>query len=149
MLWLIAIGCLAVGIAIGFVLAGRVNADPSKVAELEQKLQEMQRSHSNYKEEVSDHFNTTAELVQQMTDSYKDVYQHLATGAQELCSGEVANKLLPASSEAVFGLTLNNDNDGELQAPKDYAPRQNAGRSGALSEDFGLDKIKESDKDYM
>ena len=84
-----------------------------------------------------------------MTDSYKDVYQHLATGAQELCSGEVANKLLPASSEAVFGLTLGNDNDGELQAPKDYAPRQNPSRSGALSEDFGLEKAKEPDQDYM
>lgn len=149
MLWLTAIGCLAVGIAIGFVLAGRVNTDPSKVTELEQKLQDMQRSHSNYREEVSDHFSMTAELVQQMTDSYKDVYQHLATGAQELCSGEVANKLLPASSEAVFGLALSNDNDGELQAPKDYAPRQSPGRSGALSEDFGLEKIRESDKDYM
>ncbi len=149
MLWLTAIGCLAVGIAIGFVLAGRASADPSKVTELEQKLQDMQRSHSNYREEVSDHFSMTAELVQQMTDSYKDVYQHLATGAQELCSGEVANKMLPTSSETAFGLTLTNDSDGELQAPKDYAPRQNPGRSGALSEDFGLEKVKEPDQDYM
>lgn len=149
MLWLTAIGCLAVGIAIGFVLAGRANTVPSNVTELEQKLQDLQRNHAHYRDEVSGHFSTTAELVQQMTDSYKDVYQHLATGAQELCSGEVANKLLPASSEAVFGLTLADDNDGELQAPKDYAPRQNPGRSGALSEDFGLDKTKESDQDYM
>lgn len=147
MLWLTAFGCLAVGIAIGFVLAGRTTSNPEKISDLEQQLQELQRSHAHYREEVSEHFNMTAELVQQMTDSYKDVYQHLAIGARELCSGEVASKLLPASSEGVFGLTQ--DNDGEMQAPKDYAPRRNPSQSGALAEDFGLEKIKDSDKDYL
>lgn len=149
MLWLTAIGCLAVGIAIGFVLAGRTISNPQKVSDLEQQLQELQSSHARYKEEVSEHFSMTAELVQQMTDSYKDVYQHLATGAQELCSGEVASKLLPASSDGVFGLALSADNDGELQAPKDYAPRRNPSQSGALAEGFGLEKIRDSDKDYL
>lgn len=148
MLWLTGIACLAVGIAIGYLLAGRVNNNPAKIGELEQKLQDLQRSHSRYRDEVSEHFSTTAELVQQMTDSYKDVYQHLASGAQDLCSGEVASKLLPASSEAVFGPSLSSEQgDGELQAPKDYAPRHNATQSGALAEDFGLEKVKESDND--
>ena len=39
------------------------------------------------------------------------------------------------------------DGDGEMQAPKDYAPRQNASQTGALSEDFGLEKVKESNED--
>lgn len=147
MLWLTAFGCLAVGIAIGFVLAGRTTSNPEKISDLEQQLQELQRSHAHYREEVSEHFSTTAELVQQMTDSYKDVYQHLATGAQELCSGEVASKLLPASSEGVFG--HGTDNESEMQAPKDYAPRRNPSQSGALAEDFGLEKIRDSDKDYL
>lgn len=146
MLWLTGIGFLALGIAIGYFLAGRVNNNPSKIGELEQQLQDLQRSHSRYRDEVSEHFSTTAELVQQMTESYKDVYQHLAGGAQDLCSGEVASKLLPASKEAVFGGALS-DGDGEMQAPKDYAPRQSTTRSGALSEDFGLEKVKESDDD--
>lgn len=145
MLWLTGIGFLAVGIVIGYFLAGRVNNNPAKIGELEQQLQDMQRKHSRYRDEVSDHFSTTAELVQQMTESYKDVYQHLAGGAQDLCSGEVASKLLPASSEAVFGGTQSGD--GEMQAPKDYAPRLNATQSGALAEDFGLEKVKETDND--
>jgi hypothetical protein len=146
MLWLIGIGFLAVGVAIGYFLAGRVNNNPTKIDELELQLQDLRRSHSRYRDDVSEHFNTTAELVQQMTESYKDVYQHLAGGAQDLCSGEVANKLLPASSEAVFG-SAQSDGDGEMQAPKDYAPRQNSTRSGALAEDFGLEKLKETDDD--
>lgn len=144
MLWLTGIGFLALGIAIGYFLAGRVNNNPTKIGELEQQLQELQRSNSRYRDEVSEHFSTTAELVQQMTESYKDVYQHLAGGAQDLCSGEVARKLLPASSDAVFGPS---QAEGELQAPKDYAPRLNAAQSGALAEDFGLEKAKETDDD--
>lgn len=148
MLWLTGIGFLALGIAIGYFLAGRLNNNPTKIGELEQQLQDLQRSNSRYRDEVSEHFSTTAELVQQMTDSYKDVYQHLAGGAQDLCNGEVASKLLPASSEAVFGrVQSDEDDEGEMQAPKDYAPRQNATHSGALSEDFGLEKIKDSEDD--
>jgi uncharacterized membrane-anchored protein YhcB (DUF1043 family) len=146
MLWLTGIGCLAVGIVLGFFLAGRVNTKPNKVTELEQKLQELQRSHSRYRDEVSEHFSTTAELVQQMTDSYKDVYQHLASGAQELCSGEVASKLLPASRDSVFG-NSQEEGDGELQAPKDYALRQSPTQVGALAEEFGLEKLKKESDD--
>tara|TARA_R110001592_G_scaffold1042_1_gene6134 strand:- start:271 stop:726 length:456 start_codon:yes stop_codon:yes gene_type:complete len=151
MLWLTGIGFLAIGIAIGYFLAGRVNNNPTKITELEQQLQDLQRANSRYRDEVSEHFSTTAELVQQMTESYKDVYQHLASGAQDLCSGEVASKLLPASSEPVFGRIQSDqdeeDGDGEMQAPKDYAPRQNASQTGALSEDFGLEKVKETEED--
>ena len=148
MLWLTAIGCLAVGIAVGFLLAGRTTSSTQKISDLEQQLQDLQRSHAHYREDVSEHFNMTAELVQQMTDSYRDVYQHLATGAQELCSGEVASKLLPASSEGVFGIALPED-DAVVQAPKDYAPRKNPQQAGALAEDFGLEKVRESDRDYL
>ncbi len=144
MLWLTGIGCLIVGIAIGYFLVGRINTAPNKVTELEQKLQDLQRNHAQYRDEVSDHFSTTAELVQQMTDSYKDVYQHLASGAQDLCSTDVASKLLPANNENVFGAAAQ-DEDDDLQAPKDYAPRQNPNQTGALAEDFGLEKAKEQE----
>lgn len=148
MLWLIAIVCLAGGVAIGFVLAGRVNTNPTRITELEKSLQDLERTHARYKDEVSEHFSVTAELVQQMTDSYRDVYQHLASGAQDLCTGEVANKLLPASREGGFGAPGLSDT-ADIQPPKDYAPRQSASQSGALSEGFGLEKPRESDKDYL
>lgn len=160
MLWLTGIGCLIVGIAIGYIVAGRINTNPNKLAELEQKLQDLQRNHAHYRDEVSDHFSTTAELVQQMTDSYKDVYQHLASGAQDLCSTDVASKLLPTSTDGVFGaISQDEDESGstsggsdtvkkdDLQAPKDYAPRQDPNQAGALAEDFGLEKVKEAEKE--
>ncbi|MDX1491205.1 MAG: DUF1043 family protein [Pseudohongiellaceae bacterium] len=148
MVWMIALGGLAAGLVLGYLLASRKASDSSKVSELEDRVQELQRNHAIYREEVSDHFNTTAELVQQMTDSYKDVYQHLANGAQGLCSEDVANKLLPTSTDNGFGLSApEEDNDDSMQAPKDYAPRQDPNQVGALAEDFGIEKIKETDKD--
>ena len=148
MVWLTGFICLAIGAAAGYFVAGRSSASPTRISELEQQLQDLQRSHARYKEEVSEHFSTTADLVQQMTDSYRDVYQHLASGAQDLCSGEVAGRLLPASSDGVFGKALTSS-DEHVEPPRDYAPRQSPTQSGALSEGFGLEKIKESDKDYL
>lgn len=147
MVWLIALGCLAAGLVLGYLLASKKVTDSSQVNELESRVQELQRNHAIYREEVSEHFNTTAELVQQMTDSYKDVYQHLANGAQGLCSEEVASKLLPTSYDNGFGLSVGDEHEDGMQAPKDYAPKLDPNRAGALAEDFGLDKLKESDKD--
>src|SRR5690606_11690539 len=124
-LWLTGIGCLAIGICLGVIVASRMkSANPSRVAMLEETVQQLQSQHEKYREHVGQHFDMTAELVQQMTESYRDVYQHLATGAQELCSGEVANKLLPAS-EDVF----RTGSSGTLQPPRDYAPRQHSAQN--------------------
>ena len=84
----------------------------------------------------------TAELVQHMTESYKEVYQHLASGAQDLCSNEVAGKLLPAETDAVFESNESPEETGGLIPPKDYATKQSPKQKGALSEQFGLEKTK-------
>jgi uncharacterized membrane-anchored protein YhcB (DUF1043 family) len=148
MVWVVGFICLVVGAAAGFLLAGRFSAGPARIAELETQLQDLQRSHSRYRDEVSEHFSTTADLVQQMTDSYRDVYQHLASGAQDLCSSDVARRMLPTPSDGLLGRALNDD-ESPVHAPRDYAPKQSPGQSGALSEGFGLEKLRESDKDYL
>ena len=65
----------------------------------------------------------------------------MASGAQDLCTTEVANKLLPASSDAAFENSDREEASG-LIPPKDYAAKQNPDQIGALAEDFGLDKAK-------
>lgn len=143
MIWLTAIGCLAGGILIGVIIASRLGTSPARVQELENQIRELKDTHNNYRENVSDHFSMTAELFQHMTESYKEVYQHLASGAQELCNSDVASKLLPARTEPEF---QHEGNDLRLASvinpPKDYAAKQKPGQKGALSEDFGIDKTK-------
>ena len=142
MTWLLAIGGLAIGVVIGVVFANRLGTSPARVQELENQIRQLKQDHSDYRDDVSDHFRMTAELVQHMTESYRDVYQHLANGAQDLCSSEVAGKLLPASSSNVFE-NGNEEETSGLMPPKDYAAKQNPDQKGALSEEFGINKSKQ------
>ena len=140
--WLIAMGCLAIGIVAGVVFASRLNTSPSRVQELENQIRTLKDSNNEYRHSVSDHFSMTAELVQHMTESYKEVYQHIASGAQDLCNTEVANKLLPTESDAVFDATAQETESTGLIPPKDYVVKASPVQIGALSEDFGIDKQK-------
>ena len=140
MIWLTAIACLVVGVVIGVVFSSRLNSSASRVLELENQIRDIKDNHLTYKDNVSEHFSLTADLVQHMTESYRDVYQHLASGAQDLCSNEVASKLLPAGSDAVFDSKEDSETTGGLNPPKDYAAKQYPSQKGALSEEFGINK---------
>ena len=60
-----------------------VSAYAAAAAELKTEI-------SEYKESVSDHFQTTAGLLHDMTEQYRSVYEHMAAGAQQLCDTEQA-----------------------------------------------------------
>ena len=116
-----AIVCLAIGIVVGVLFASHLKSSPARMKELESQIKSLKEAHGEYRDSVSDHFSMTAELVQHMTESYKEVYQHLASGAQDLCSTEVAGKLLPTESDAVFEATSREEDAAGLIPPKDYA----------------------------
>ena len=141
-IWFLVIGSLAVGIVIGITFTRRLGTDAIRVQQLEEKLESMSESHMEYRNSVSEHFNTTSELINQMTDSYKKVYGHLAIGAQDLCSDQVAEKLLPLQPDAMFEDETDSSNQNQIEAPKDYATKSNPNQVGALSEDFGLKNTK-------
>lgn len=148
MIWLTAVACLVVGVVIGVVFSSRLNSSASRVQELENQIRDIKDNHLTYRDNVSDHFSTTADLVQHMTESYREVYQHLASGAQDLCSNEVAGKLLPAGSDAVFESNEEAESSGGINPPKDYAAKQDPSQKGALSEEFGISKsISQNDEE--
>ena len=141
-IWLIAIGSLAVGIVIGIAFTRRLGTDATRIQQLEEKLESMLESHTEYRTNVSEHFNMTSELINKMTDSYKKVYEHLASGAQDLCSDQVAEKLLPLQSDAMFENETVGNNQNQIEVPKDYAVKTNPEQIGTLSEGFGLKNPK-------
>ncbi len=142
MIWLVGIAALGLGVVIGVLIASRLNVSPSRIHELETRIRQLTESNAEYRDSVSDHFSMTAELVQHMTESYRDVYQHLASGAQDLCSTDVASKLLPAESDAVFESASTTEESSLLTPPRDYAAKQSPDQKGALAEDFGIEKTK-------
>jgi uncharacterized membrane-anchored protein YhcB (DUF1043 family) len=85
-LWIIGALGVLLGIGLGsittYTLTRRNNQNQNLQAELDQLVERF----AEYREQVSQHFMHTSDLVQEMTRSYRSVYEHLATGAYHLCA---------------------------------------------------------------
>ena len=84
---LAAIFCLVLGVVCGLLFGRATNAPLQEAQELKESLNQVQSEFDTYKTEVTQHFTKTAELVNSMTDNYRNVHTHLAGGAQTLCNG--------------------------------------------------------------
>lgn len=97
-MWIIAVAMAAAGFMWGFTFGrqGKQADSPGateRTRALEAEIDRLKTELGTYREQVNEHFRTTADLVNQMTGSYKAVYQHLAGGSQKLCSGDVMLEL--------------------------------------------------------
>ena len=81
---------LMLGILIGTVLGFLLSLLFKKlgVGEGSAKVKELKAEHEQYRKKVDDHFVNTAVLFKGLTDQYRDVYRHIASGAGDLCSDE-------------------------------------------------------------
>lgn len=84
LIWVL--GALIVGGVLGYFLATLLGSDNKRAQALETELEELKAQQDSYRKEVNAHFQETATLFQGMTDQYRAVYDHLARGAQSLCS---------------------------------------------------------------
>ena len=98
MLWIVALGCLLTGCLIGAVLFKLFRSDEIRVQQLESQLQQLSDEYENYKKEVHGHFSDSAILVGKLTESYREVYQHLAQGARNLCPDYIATQMTQLGS---------------------------------------------------
>lgn len=89
--WIWVVVALLLGVLLGgvgfYLYARRRWADAVRAEELQQQL-------DSYKQDVSDHFVETAELVNNLTRSYKAVFDHLEHGAYRLVDEETLRKQL-------------------------------------------------------
>ena len=92
--WLIGIIALVAGAIIG-ALAYRLLAPSVKQAEkTKSELDMVRKELIGYKTSVNSHFNKASELVNDLTQNYVKVYQHLAEGAQTLGDSRTLSNLL-------------------------------------------------------
>ncbi len=92
--WVIGLISLAVGIGLGAGVAYLALGSFRRARELKTKLDALQQEHDAYRDQVAQHFLKTSQLVQRMTDSYRDVYKHLAASSQSLCKEPLATPRL-------------------------------------------------------
>lgn len=81
---------LLLGIAMGYALAKFTASDRKRQIELERQVDLAREEMESYKALVADHFVTTSGLVNNLTDSYRAVHEHLSVGAKKLCGEMVA-----------------------------------------------------------
>lgn len=131
---------LGIGLAAGWLLGMRRKSKRDVILDLEARLERAIESRADYEAEVAEHFAKTAQLLNRMTQDYREVYSHLASGADTLCDGEVsipsAKTLLetPDDGQEVPGNLV------DVVPPLDYAPRKSPDETGQLAETFGLDR---------
>lgn len=88
---------LVVGFFIGRNIGG--STDNSKA------LTDAQKELADYKAHVSEHFGKTADLVDNLTQSYKDVFDHLGNSAKSLLSEEQVKQHLTSRASKAITLT--------------------------------------------
>ncbi len=154
---LIIVACSALffGGIIG-LLIGRASSSPEQQHKLQKDLDSANRELNTYKEQVTEHFSRTAELVNNLTESYRDVHQHLANSADTLCEGEQLIRRIEEKPSPAAAPEQNSEdtptaeepeetssNSGAVEEPKDYAPKPAPDAEGTLSENFGLQSQEE------
>lgn len=79
---------LVAGVGIGYWWGRSSSSMAKQKHDLEQQLLQRQRDFENYRQQVNQHFGTTASLINNMTSSYRAVFEHLVQGAHRLATAE-------------------------------------------------------------
>lgn len=127
---------LCIGGLIGAVIS-RKFIPPEHQKELELNLQSAREDLKQYQQDVAQHFEETSRLVHNLTQSYREVHEHLARGAIHLTNSDISRQILEAGDgklSAKAGAMLE---ETTVLPPKDWAPKT-PGQAGTLSEEFGL-----------
>jgi uncharacterized protein len=96
---------------------------------IEQRLHHAESELKNYQREVAEHFAHTSQLVNNLTDAYREVNEHLANGALKLATPVISQQILDAAG----GNSKASLREQPLEPPRDWAPSK-----GTLSDDYGL-----------
>ncbi|WP_145912663.1 YhcB family protein [Endozoicomonas montiporae] len=143
-LWFVGSLAFLGGMLAGALLYHLLGGSNSERGKLQNQLDDLQNDFKDYQNKVSDHFGTTAHLINKLTDSYRDVHEHMASGAENLCEDEaVKNRLSDAllSSNALLSGNITKrrtERPKAVEQPKDYAPKNAPDEKGTLSEEFGV-----------
>jgi uncharacterized membrane-anchored protein YhcB (DUF1043 family) len=105
--------------------------------DVEQRLHEAESSLQGYQRDVAEHFAQTSQLVNNLTNSYREVHEHLANGALKLATPAISRQILDSANNNLGSDSKAYINEQRIEPPRDWAPKT-AGTKGTLSEDYDL-----------
>lgn len=134
---LAAIAALIIGVIIGILIGRSGQGSTLRQRRAEQQIEEIRNEYTRYQAQVNEHFMESAHLLRRFNDSYRDVNQHMARGANRLCNDEEWLHELEQENARARLEADTSDKDG-AEPPRDYAPKSDPGEKGTLAEDFGM-----------
>ena len=142
--WFFWLVLLLLGLGMGFLLGRNNNSDLKRQNELSNQLQTAHTEMAEYKEQVNLHFADTAAAVNQLTDSYRNVHEQLAKGAQSLCDDpDTVSSLETITGPAESTIEYQTEPAATIRPPMDYAPSSATKEHGTLDERYGLKSKQE------
>jgi len=126
------------GLLVGWATGRRTSAEAKKYRDIALKLDQVMQDKKAYEDNVVEHFTETAKLLNNLTESYREVHNHLAQGAASLCQGQgpvSLERLETRHDPAEIPAHL-----ARIQPPLDYAPKHSLDEKGMLNEEFGLER---------
>ena len=135
--WQISIIALIAGAMIGALVYRLLSPSVKQAGKIHSELRAAREELNNYKAGVTQHFDKTAELVNDLAQNYVKVYQHLAEGAKTLGASKSFKDLIE-------------QHQGKASLPVDNQPKVAAIVDDGLVVDpvIGQEKTMEAPIDY-
>ena len=109
-------GLMLIGLGLGFWAAQlRSRKQVSKAADV-------QRQFDDYRKSVTQHFGRTAEHFQAIGEQYRELYEHMASGADSLIDQQTIDEKLSFMPTAIAEQPGEDEESGEVESP---APTEN------------------------
>ena len=85
--WLIAISAVVLVGVVAFFIGRSTAGTKARIDELEAELRGRTQEGEAYRKDVEAHFDKTATLFVSMAGSYKEMFEHLSSGYEQLSTG--------------------------------------------------------------
>lgn len=128
---------LIIGGIIGYFIGAQFSSDKQTTKAMETRVEQAEDELKTFQADVTEHFQQTSDLVNKLTETYRDVHEHLAGGAMKLANADIGKELVEGASKQWAQAQVTKDlltEDSVVEPPKDWAPNK-----GTLSESFGLE----------
>ena len=150
--WQVIIISLVAGVLIGALGYRLLSPSVKRIDDVESERDKAREEMANYKASVNQHFNKTSDLVNDLTQNYVKVYQHLADGAQSLGDIGTLTNLLESRQGKVSIAVSDEAKNGDsiaVVSPIETATTQEAEetvqKAGEPSSDMEIDDIEPKD----
>ncbi|HAS62870.1 MAG TPA: DUF1043 domain-containing protein [Vibrio sp.] len=128
--WIYALVGLLAGAVIGFVISRLTAPNYKKQKNLYKDLETAKFQLEQQKQELTDHFAQSAEMLDSLGKEYTKLYQHMAKTSAELLPN-MPEQDNPFAQKIAEQNTAQHTDDSLEDAPKDYA----SGATGLLREE--------------